>query len=133
MAESYKLALAEPELASAWSSISEQSVNRFLHIPESPQDLVTKNKMQRRMGQLTGTCFRAVQARYLERIALNHDIDQAHGTEYHQRLKFLKRAQINNLIVGAGMTDPKATAASVRATMTISLCTSPVAPMPVSM
>ena len=39
MAESYKLALAEPELATAWSSISERSVNRFLHIPESPQDL----------------------------------------------------------------------------------------------
>ena len=44
MAESYKLALAELELATAWSSISERSVDRFLHIPESPQDLVTKNR-----------------------------------------------------------------------------------------
>ena len=110
MAESYKLALAKPELATAWSSISEQSVNRFLHIPESPQDLVTKNKMQRRMGQLTGTCFQRCAG--LDTLSVLHsityDIDQAHGTEYHQRyLKFLKRAQINNLIVGAGMTDPK--------------------------
>lgn len=62
------------------------------------------------MGQLTGTCFQRCAG--LDTLSVLHsityDIDQAHGTEYHQRyLKFLKRAQINNLIVGAGMTDPK--------------------------
>lgn len=62
------------------------------------------------MGQLMGTCFQRCAG--LDTLSVLHsityDIDQAHGTEYHQRyLKFLKRAQINNLIVGAGMTDPK--------------------------
>ena len=57
MAESYVLADEDPDLATVWSSISEQQINRFLHVPVSAEDLVQKNKMQRRMGQLTGTCF----------------------------------------------------------------------------
>ena len=57
MAESYILANEDPDLATAWSTISEQQINRFLHVPESAEDLVQKNKMQRRIGQLTGTCF----------------------------------------------------------------------------
>ena len=45
MAESYILAEEDPDLATAWSSISEQQINRFLHVPESSQDLVQKNKL----------------------------------------------------------------------------------------
>ncbi len=48
VAETYDLAIREKELASAKSSISGQSVNRFLHIAESAQDLVLQNKMQRK-------------------------------------------------------------------------------------
>src|SRR5690606_40095177 len=53
----YDLALADPDLATAQSPLIGDRVNRFLHIVESPDDLVMKNRMQRRMGQLTGTCF----------------------------------------------------------------------------
>lgn len=107
---SYDLAIEDPELASAWSPLIEAPVNRFLHIVESPDDLVKKNKMQRRMGQLTGTCFQRCAG--LDTISVLHsityDIDQKHGTVYHQRyLDFLKQAQRNNIILGAGMTDPK--------------------------
>ena len=110
MAESYILADEDPQLATAWSSISEQQINRFLHVPESPQDLVQKNKMQRRMGQLTGTCFQRCAG--LDTLSvlfsITYDIDKSHGTLYHQRyVDFLKKAQKRNLIVGAGMTDPK--------------------------
>ena len=42
MAESYILADRDPDLATAWSSISKQQINRFLHIPESAEDLVQK-------------------------------------------------------------------------------------------
>ena len=106
----YELAISEPELASAWSPLIDAQVNRFLHIAESPQDLVMKNRMQRRMGQLTGTCFQRCAG--LDTISVLHsityDIDQTHGTTYHQRyLEFLKQAQRNNIIIGAGMTDPK--------------------------
>jgi 4-hydroxybutyryl-CoA dehydratase/vinylacetyl-CoA-Delta-isomerase len=71
---------------------------------------VLKNRMQRRMGQLTGTCFQRCAG--LDTVSVLHsitwDIDQVHGTPYHARfLEFLKRAQRNNLVIGAGMTDPK--------------------------
>lgn len=107
---SYDLAIQEPELATAWSPLINAQVNRFLHIVESPHDLVMKNRMQRRMGQLTGTCFQRCAG--LDTISVLHsitfDIDQKHGTPYHQRyLAFLKLAQQHNIIIGAGMTDPK--------------------------
>ncbi len=106
----YDLAVANPDLATAYSPLINATVNRFLHIVESPGDLVAKNRMQRRMGQLTGTCFQRCAG--LDTISVLHsityDIDQKHGTPYHQRfLAFLKHAQRNNVIIGAGMTDPK--------------------------
>src|SRR5690606_27788051 len=98
----YDLAIEDPELASAHSPLIDARVNRFLHIVESPEDLVMKNKMQRRMGQLTGTCFQRCAG--LDTISVLHsityDIDQKHGTQYHQRyLEFLKLAQKNNIIL----------------------------------
>jgi 4-hydroxybutyryl-CoA dehydratase/vinylacetyl-CoA-Delta-isomerase len=57
VAETYDLAMREEALASADSSITGLRVNRFLHIAESAQDLVLQNKMQRTLGQNTGTCF----------------------------------------------------------------------------
>jgi len=106
----YDLAVSDPELATAWSPLIEQQVNRFLHIVGSPDDLVMKNRMQRRLGQLTGTCFQRCAG--LDTISVLHsityEIDQKHGTAYHQRyLEFMRHAQRNNVIIGAGMTDPK--------------------------
>lgn len=110
LARTYELALEDPELATAHSPLINEQVNRFLHIVESPQDLVLKNRMQRRLGQLTGTCFQRCAG--LDTISVLHsitwDIDQKHGTPYHQRyLDFMREAQRNNVIIGAGMTDPK--------------------------
>ena len=106
----YDLAVDEPELATAQSALIDAPVNRFLHIVESPEDLVRKNEMQRRMGQITGTCFQRCAG--LDTISVLHsityDIDQKHGTPYHARyLEFMRHAQRNNVIIGAGMTDPK--------------------------
>lgn len=101
----YDLAIDDPDLATAWSPLIDSPVNRFLHLVESPEDLVLKNRMQRRMGQLTGTCFQRCAG--LDTISVLHsityDIDQKHGTEYHQRyLDFMVHAQRNNIILGAG-------------------------------
>ena len=106
----YDLAIDDPDLATAWSPLIEARVNRFLHIVGSPDDLVMKNRMQRRLGQLTGTCFQRCAG--LDTISVLHsityDIDAKHGTSYHQRyLEFMRNAQRNNVIIGAGMTDPK--------------------------
>ncbi|MBI5503604.1 MAG: 4-hydroxybutyryl-CoA dehydratase, partial [Deltaproteobacteria bacterium] len=110
MRRTYDLAIEDPELATAHSPLINARVNRFLHIVESPHDLVMKNRMQRRMGQLTGCCFQRCTT--LDAISVMHsityDIDQRHGTPYHQRyLEFLKKAQTNNICIGAGMTDVK--------------------------
>lgn len=106
----YDLAEDEPELATAWSPLIDARVNRFLHIVESPDDLVMKNRMQRRLGQITGTCFQRCTG--LDTISVMHsityDIDQKHGTDYHERfLRFLKEAQRKNILIAAAMTDPK--------------------------
>ncbi|MBZ6377611.1 hypothetical protein KCN53_03060 [Pacificimonas aurantium] len=106
----YDLAISDPDLATAHSPIIDAPVNRFLHIPTSSEDLVTKNRMQRRMGQITGTCFQRCAG--LDTVSVLHsityDIDQKHGTAYHRRfLDFLAAAQRANIIIGAGMTDPK--------------------------
>src|SRR5690606_33993282 len=108
--QTYDLAIEDPELATAHSPLINARVNRFLHIVESPDDLVMKNRMQRRLGQITGTCFQRCAG--LDTISVLHsityDIDAKHGTSYHQRyLEFLKQAQLHNVIVAAGMTDPK--------------------------
>lgn len=106
----YDLALEDPELATAESPLIGARVNRFLHLVESPRDLVMKNRMQRRLGQLTGTCFQRCAG--LDTISVLHsitfEIDRMHGTHYHDRyIDFIKLAQRNNIIIGAGMTDPK--------------------------
>ena len=108
--ETHDLAVRDPELATAWSPYIEGRVNRFLHVVEGPDDLVAKHKMQRRLGQNTGTCFQRCTG--LDAISVLHsltyDIDAAHGTGYHDRyLAFLKQAQRHNILIAAGMTDPK--------------------------
>ncbi len=106
----YDLAIDEPELATAYSPLIDARVNRFLHVAESPQDLMDKHAMQRRLGQITGTCFQRCTG--LDTISVLHsvtyDVDEKHGTSYHARyLEFLKEAQRKNVLIAAGMTDPK--------------------------
>lgn len=106
----YDLADEDPELATAHSPLIDARVNRFLHIVTSPEDLVMKNRMQRRLGQITGTCFQRCTG--LDAISVLHsityDIDAQHGTGYHARfLAFLEEAQRKNILIAAGMTDAK--------------------------
>jgi 4-hydroxybutyryl-CoA dehydratase/vinylacetyl-CoA-Delta-isomerase len=110
VAETYDLAVQEPELASAKSSLTGIPVNRFLHIAESAQDLVDQNRMQRKLGQLTGTCFqRCVGMDALNSLySTTFEIDGKHGTQFHKRLiEFIKKVQRDNLVIGGAMTDVK--------------------------
>ena len=110
VAETYDLAIREETLATAKSSISGQYVNRFLHIAENAEDLVLQNKMQRKMGQNTGTCFqRCVGMDALNALhSVTTEIDQKYNTNYHTRLlNFIKMIQTENLVIGGAMTDPK--------------------------
>jgi 4-hydroxybutyryl-CoA dehydratase/vinylacetyl-CoA-Delta-isomerase len=110
VAETYDLALSNPELATALSPITGERVNRFLHVARTPSELVAQNKMQRRLGQITGTCFqRCVGMDALNALhSVTFECDQAHGTEYHARLlKFIELVQTQNAVIGGAMTDPK--------------------------
>lgn len=110
VAETYDLAVKDKTLAGAASTISGMRVNRFLHIAESAQDLVMQNKMQRKLGQTTGTCFQrcvgmdAINALH----STTYEIDKKHNTNYHRRfLDFVKKMQEANYVIGGAMTDPK--------------------------
>jgi len=110
MAATYDLAVEDPELATAESSISGRRVNRFLHVTESADDVVMQNRMQRRLGQITGTCFQRCVGMdaFNSLYSVTFEADEAHGTEYHKRFKnFIRHCQELNLVVGGAMTDPK--------------------------
>jgi 4-hydroxybutyryl-CoA dehydratase / vinylacetyl-CoA-Delta-isomerase len=110
MAKTYDLALEAPELVTVRSPFTGERVNRFLHITTSAEEVVQQNKMQRRLGQLTGTCFQrcvgmdALNALY----SVTYEMDAKHGTSYHARLKsFIKEMQLHNYVIGGAMTDVK--------------------------
>jgi 4-hydroxybutyryl-CoA dehydratase/vinylacetyl-CoA-Delta-isomerase len=110
VAETYALALRNPELGTAVSPYTGERINRFLHVAGSAQDLVLQNKMQRRLGQLTGTCFQrcvgmdAINALH----SVTFDIDAAHGTGYHRRfIDFVTEMQRAGFVIGGAMTDAK--------------------------
>jgi len=110
MAETFRIASERPAFGTVHSSISDRQINRFLHVPVSPAELVAKHEMQRELGRRTGTCFQRCVG--LDAIGTCHsvtfDIDAKKGTDYHQRfLTFLKRAQTANVVIGGAMTDPK--------------------------
>jgi 4-hydroxybutyryl-CoA dehydratase/vinylacetyl-CoA-Delta-isomerase len=112
LAATYELA-ARPEyedLMLATSHLTGKKVNRFTHIHQSAEDLLKKVKMQRLLGQRTGSCFQrcvgldAINAVY----SVTYEIDQAKGTTYHEQFRaYVEYVQENDLVVDGAMTDPK--------------------------
>jgi len=112
IAMTYELA-RQPEyedLMLATSHLTGTKVNRFTHVHQSTEDLVKKVKMQRLLGQKTGSCFQrcvgmdAINALW----SVTHDTDQAKGTDYHERFKkYVLFLQENDLVADGAMTDPK--------------------------
>jgi 4-hydroxybutyryl-CoA dehydratase/vinylacetyl-CoA-Delta-isomerase len=112
IAMTYELA-RQPEFADlmlATSHLTGNKVNRFTHIHQSTDDLAKKVKMQRLLGQKTGSCFQrcvgmdAINALY----SVTYETDQAKGTEYHARFKkYVQYLQENDLVADGAMTDPK--------------------------
>jgi len=110
MAATYDASPAESGLATAESGLTGEPVNRFLHVARSAADLVAQGKMQRRLGQVTGTCFqRCVGMDAINSLfSLTYDVDAARGTAYHSRFQaWLAEVQHRNLVIGGAMTDVK--------------------------
>lgn len=97
-------------LLTAKSHLTGKTINRFLHIHQSAEDLVTKVKMLRFLAQRTGSCYQrcvgfdGINAVY----ATTFDMDQDKGTDYHQRFtEYLKDMQAKDLMICGAMTDSK--------------------------
>ncbi len=85
-------------------------VNRCLTLWKSTDDLMAKYRMIKIVAHLTGRGnARTVGADNVNAIgSVSYEMDEAMGTEYHQRfLKFLQYAQDNDLTLGGFVTDPK--------------------------
>jgi len=112
VAKTYELA-HRPEhrdVMTAESHLTGERIHRYTHIFQSADDLVKKIQMLRLLGQVTGTCFQrcvgldALNAAY----AISYEVDQAEGTDYHQRFKtYLELVQREDLMLAGAMTDPK--------------------------
>lgn len=112
VAMTYQLANdpAHAELMTVESSLTGQRVNRFTHLHQSTQDLVSKVKMQRLLGQCTACCFqRCVGLDSFNALdVVTYQTDQEMGTDYNQRFRrFLAHVQEQDLVVDGAMTDPK--------------------------
>ena len=77
------------DLMTATSNLTGHTINRFSHLHQSAEDLVKKVKMQRLLGQKTGSCFQrcvgmdAFNAVY----STTYEIDEKYGTAYHENFK----------------------------------------------
>ncbi|ETK00196.1 gamma-aminobutyrate metabolism dehydratase/isomerase [Eubacterium nodatum ATCC 33099] len=98
------------DVMTAKSNLTGKIVNRFSHLHQSTEDLKNKVKMQRLLGQKTGSCFQrcvgmdAFNAVY----STTFETDEKYGTDYHKNfVEYLKFVQENDLIVDGAMTDPK--------------------------
>jgi 4-hydroxybutyryl-CoA dehydratase/vinylacetyl-CoA-Delta-isomerase len=98
------------ELMTAKSVLTGNRINRFCHLHTSTEDLQNKVKMQRVLGQASGTCFqRCVGMDALNAVYLTtYEIDRKYQTEYHKRFtEYIKRAEDEDWVIDGCMTDPK--------------------------
>jgi aromatic ring hydroxylase len=98
------------DLMTVKSHITGNTISRYLHIHQSPQDLMAKQMMVRTNCRIAGGCMQ----RCMGMDALNAvsvatwEMDQALGTKYYQTyLEYMKRYQENQWIGNCAQTDIK--------------------------
>lgn len=92
------------------SHLTGRKVSRFTHIHQGTDDLVDKVLMQRMLGRRTATCYQRCVGMdgFNALYSVTYECDQAHGTDYHRRLKdYLEWVQDENIVVEGAMTDVK--------------------------
>ena len=96
-------------VARAVAHHSGQTVNRFLHITQSREDLLTKLEYVRLVCQETGCAMRYLTMDGLNALyQLSYRLDAEEGTQYHPRvLAYLESVHAGDLTVGIAMTDAK--------------------------
>ena len=98
------------ELFTVNSHITGKRITRYLHIHQSPQDLMAKQMMVRTNCRLAGGCMqRCMGMDALNAISVaTWEMDQALGTEYYPvYLEYMKKYQENQWIGNCAQTDIK--------------------------
>jgi 4-hydroxyphenylacetate 3-monooxygenase/4-hydroxybutyryl-CoA dehydratase/vinylacetyl-CoA-Delta-isomerase len=98
------------DVCTATSHLTGKKINRFTHVHRSKEDLLNKQLMTRLLCHRVGGCIQ----RCMGTDALNaldvvtYDMDQACGTNYHERFeKYLLYSQENDLVANCAQTDVK--------------------------
>ena len=93
------------------SSLTEEKIHRHNSLMLSAEDVISNSKFKREMYRLTGTCTGGLCAGWNgmnTMWAVTHEMDKAHGTDYHERLKkYVLKAQSEGLAVAGALTDAK--------------------------
>ncbi|MFR7476013.1 4-hydroxyphenylacetate 3-hydroxylase family protein [Frisingicoccus sp.] len=98
------------DLITTTSQFTGHKINRFNHIHRDRDDLIKKVKMQRLMGQRTGSCFQRCVIMDMANAfySTTYEIDKKYGTHYFDAFKnFIIKCQEEDLIVAGALTDPK--------------------------
>ena len=112
MSVTFELAHEPPweDLLTAKSSLSSRRVNRFTHPPQSPYDLIQKQKMIRLLAQRVGGCIqRCMGCDALIALSVaTKETDEKCGTNYHERFtEYLMYYQERDLVAACAQTDMK--------------------------
>lgn len=102
---------AHENLMTVQSPFTGTTISRFLHICQSPEDLIKRGELSKFLTPFHGACVgaRCVGTGALNTLyAITHDMDKKLGTDYHQRfLKFLEHVQRQDLTCSGMVTDAK--------------------------
>jgi len=97
-------------LATATSSLTGQGINRWAHLPQNPHDLLQKQKLIRLGARRAGGCIqRCMGQDAIVALAIcTKEIDEATGSDYHQRFReYLRKYHEQDLDGCCAQTDAK--------------------------
>ncbi|MCP4762190.1 MAG: aromatic ring hydroxylase, partial [archaeon] len=97
-------------LATAISPVTGQEINRWAHLPQTPYDLIQKQKLIRLAARRVGGCIqRCMGHDGLNALAIcTKEMDDKNGTDYHKRfLDYLKIYHENDWDACCAQTDSK--------------------------
>ncbi|MCP4755635.1 MAG: aromatic ring hydroxylase [Proteobacteria bacterium] len=98
------------EVATAVSTLNGERINRFVHLPQTPYDLVQKQKYIRIAARRVGGCIQRCMGcdGSIALMVYTKEVDDELGTDYHQRfLEYYKNVHANDLSLTCAQTDIK--------------------------
>jgi aromatic ring hydroxylase len=97
-------------VATAKSTLTGEEINRFVHLPQQPYDLMQKQKMIRVGARRVGGCIQRCMGMdgSIALAICTKEMDEEYGTSYHQRfLDFFRHVHSNDVTLTCAQTDVK--------------------------